>query len=402
MKVLVINAGSSSIKYSLFEEAKVLAQGLAEKIGEAASRINHEKLPGQEGNRRMVQDCKLSDHRVGLEKVVEMLTHPEVGVIRDKSEISAIGHRVVHGGEAFHRPALIDEAMLDAVRKNVPLAPLHNPANLTGIEVARSIFPDAPQVGVFDTAFHQTIPPHAFRYALPNEMYTKLRIRRYGFHGTSHMYVARKAAEMLGKKLDEVNLITLHLGNGASMAAIEKGKSVDTTMGMTPLEGLIMGTRCGDVDPAVHFYLSREAHISLDDMDNLMNKKSGMKGLTGVNDLREITEKAEKGDEAAQLALSMYTYRIKKYIGAYYAVLGTVDALVFTAGVGQNSSVIRSACCQGLGRMGIVIDEARNRAPQKQAREIQAADGDVKVFVIPTDEELEIAQQTREVLNNRK
>jgi acetate kinase len=310
-----------------------------------------------------------------------------------------VGHRVVHGGETFQAPTIIDEKVIAAIRENIPLAPLHNPPNLTGIEVARAIFPDAPQVAVFDTAFHQTIPMKAFIYAIPFELYRKDRVRRYGFHGTSHAYVAERGAHLLNKPLTDVNLITVHLGNGASMAAVEKGHSIDTTMGMTPLAGLVMGTRSGDVDPALPFFLADHLGMSLKEIDTILNKESGLKGICGSNDMREVIDKKNEGDEQARIALQVYTYRIKKYIGAYYAALGHLDGIVFTAGIGENSPEIREMCCENLNRLGIIIDRKRNRAADQGEREISAPDSKVKLLVIPTNEELRIAQETEKVIN---
>ena len=383
MKILVINTGSSSIKYQLFDLAAdvVLASGVLERIGEEAG---------------------VRDHRAGMEQIVRSLTDPGQGVIRAAAEIAAVGHRVVHGGEAFRRPVLIDEQVLAAIRQNVPLAPLHNPANLVGIEVARSLFPGVPQVAVFDTAFHQTLPPRAFRYGLPRELYERHRIRRYGFHGSSHQYVAKEAARRLGRPLAELNLITIHLGNGASITAIAKGQSVDTSMGMTPLEGLLMGTRSGDLDPSILFHLAEFFSMSVGEIHNLLNQQSGLKGICGENDMREILKRRAAGDKLAALAVEIYTYRIKKYIGAYYAVLGEVDALVFTAGVGENAPEIREQACAGLQRLGIALDPEKNAGASGSPREIQSAQSTVKVLVIPTNEELEIARQTLEVLQAGK
>ena len=323
---------------------------------------------------------------------------PAFGAVPHKDEISAVGHRVVHGGEAFRSPTVIDEAVLEAVRDNIRLAPLHNPPNLTGIEVARGLFPDAPQVAVFDTAFHQTLPRHAFQYAIPFELYEQEGIRRYGFHGTSHAYVAEQGAAFLGRPLEEMCLITAHLGNGASMAAIRNGASIDTTMGMTPLAGLVMGTRCGDVDPAVPFFLADELNMSLRQIDDLLNKQSGLKGICGSNDMREVIERYEAGDDRARTALEIYTYRIRKFIGAYFAAMGDLDAVIFTAGIGENSPEVRARCCGGLHRMGIEIDPERNRRKGRGEREISTDGSRVKILVIPTDEELRIAQETMNVL----
>ena len=402
MNILVINTGSSSIKYELFdmEHHQILASGMVEKIGEETSLLTH-KIISADGNLMEKEETgTFTDHHKGLNRIVELLIEKEHGVIQDKSEITAVGHRVVHGGEAFQSPTIIDEKVLAAIKENIPLAPLHNPPNLTGIEVSRAIFPDAPQVAVFDTAFHQTIPMKAFLYAVPFELYQKDRVRRYGFHGTSHAYVAERAAHLLSRPLSDVNLITVHLGNGASMAAVEKGNSIDTTMGMTPLAGLVMGTRSGDVDPALPFFLADHLGMSLKEIDTLLNKKSGLKGICGYNDMREILERENSGDEQARIALQVYTYRIKKYIGAYYAALGSLDAIVFTAGIGENAPEIRELSCQGLNKLGIVIDSERNRSTDKGEREINTPDSAVKILVIPTNEELRIAQETKKVVES--
>lgn len=403
MKILVINAGSSSIKYRLFEmdPRRVLVAGLAEKIGEETSRITHEVF--REGGEPLVKEDRrrIGDHKEGMARIVELLLDPEFGVIRDKSEIGAIGHRVVHGGEEFRGSVIIDDRVTDALKKNIPLAPLHNPHNLTGIEVARSLFPGVDQVGVFDTAFHQTMPEEAFLYAIPHGLYEKHKVRRYGFHGTSHAYVAERAAEYMGKPLNKLNVITVHLGNGASMTAIRNGESVDTSMGMTPLEGLVMGTRSGDVDPSIHFFLAQNLNMTPLDIDKLLNHESGLKGLCGTKDVREIYEKSGRGDERARIALKIFCYRIKKYIGAYYAVLGRLDALVFTAGIGENAPYVREMSCEGLGGLGIEVDRERNNEHKKEIREISPPGSAVKVLVIPTNEELKIAEETKRVVEGR-
>jgi acetate kinase len=400
MKILVINTGSSSIKYQLFDMVGqgILASGVAEKIGEEKGLLTHKKFLANGEIAEKVAEGRIVDHYKGLKRIVDLLVDPEQGVIEDKSEISAVGHRVVHGGETFRAPTIIDGKVIEAIKENIPLAPLHNPPNLVGIEVAKTLFPEAPQVAVFDTAFHQTIPMESFLYAIPIELYEVHRIRRYGFHGTSHAYVAEKAAEFMGSPLNELNLITIHLGNGASMAAIKKGRSVDTTMGMTPLAGLVMGTRSGDVDPALPFFLVEHLGISVKEIDDLLNKQSGLKGICGSNDMREVMEKKDAGDGKAKLALDIYTYRIKKYIGAYFAVLESLDAIVFTAGVGENSPFIRERCSQGLHKLGIEIDSERNNQTQEGIREISPPGSQVKVLVVPTDEELQIAQDTKRVL----
>ena len=394
MRILVLNSGSSSIKYKLFDmtDRSILASGLVERIGEEPSSLKHQARSAQGEMAETCRTGRVSDHREGMRWIVEALSGSRAG--QGEAELAGIGHRIVHGGEDFTEPTLIDEKVLAVIRQNVPLAPLHNPANLIGIEVSLEAVPNLPQVAVFDTAFHQSIPPQAFHYALPREMYDRYRVRRYGFHGTSHRCVARQAATYVGRPLESLNLITLHLGNGASAAAIEKGRCVDTSMGMTPLEGLIMGTRCGDLDPAVHFYLFRETGRSPEDLDSLLNKESGLKGICGTNDMREVLQKAEAGDERAALAIEMYGYRVKKYIGAYTAVLGRVDALVFTAGIGEHSSEVRECCCRGLAGLGIVLDPEKNRRPCDPPFDVQSAESRVRILVIRTDEELEIAEQT--------
>jgi len=400
MKILVINTGSSSIKYELFDMKRhqILASGMAEKIGEATSRLIHKSIKDDGKLTQKEEEGTFSDHHQGLNRIVELLTDKKHGVIQNKSEITAVGHRVVHGGEAFQSPTTIDEKVIAAIKKNIPLAPLHNPPNLTGIEVSRTIFPDAPQVAVFDTAFHQTIPIKAFIYAIPFELYQKDRVRRYGFHGTSHAYVAERAAHLLNRTLSDLNLVTIHLGNGASMAAIEKGSSIDTTMGMTPLAGLVMGTRSGDVDPALPFFLADHLGMNLKEIDTILNKKSGLKGMCGSNDMREVLDKKKRGDKQAEIALQVYTYRIKKYIGAYYAALGHLDGIVFTAGIGENSPEIREMCCENLNKLGIIIDPKRNQMAEKGEREISTTGSPVKILVIPTNEELRIAQETKKVI----
>jgi len=395
MKILVINTGSSSIKYQLFDMADetVLATGMAERIGSDAGTLSH-TATATDGTPKTIKITETLDHGRGLARIADLLTDKTHGVIKDTADIAAVGHRVVHGGETFQDPRIIDQDVLDEIEKNTPLAPLHNPANLTGIRVAVSVFPNATQVAVFDTAFHQTLPRQAFMYALPRKLYDTHRVRRYGFHGTSHAFVAGRAAAFLNTPLDRLNLITLHLGNGASAAAIRNGKCVDTSMGLTPLEGLVMGTRAGDTDPAVPVFLSRHLDMSLDEIDALFNRQSGLKGLCGENDMRIVLKKAAAGDDPARLALDVYTYRIKKYIGAYTAVLGRMDALVFTGGIGENASVIRERCCKDLSGLGIEIDSVRNQDKKDRPRQISPKNTAVAVLVVPTDEELEIARQT--------
>lgn len=401
MKVLVINSGSSSIKYQLFDmrDRKVMANGLLEQIGENESHLKHQTLNSQGGMADIAKKQPVKNHQEGFRLISNVLN--ATGAVKNPNKLYAIGHRVVHGGDRFRNPTLINKDVIDTIRELIPLAPLHNPPNLLGIEVAAEIAPDVPQVAVFDTAFHQTIPPQAYRYALPGELYTQHRVRRYGFHGTSHYYVAKQAAVHLNRPIEDLNLITLHLGNGASVAAVQGGRSIDTSMGMTPLEGLIMGTRCGDIDPAIIFYLQRKTGQSSDEIDSLLNKASGLKGICGINDMRQIVELAQSGNTDAQLAIDMYCYRVRKYIGSYFAALGQVDALVFTGGIGENAAAIRAGACDNLSRLGIKIDQEKNNQNPKKIIEIQTASSSVKVLVIPTNEELEIAIQTRACIENR-
>ena len=394
MKILVLNSGSSSIKYRLFDmTAKtVLASGVIEQIGEAGSRLIHHNRNRNGEMEEIVTAETVADHRQGFQLMEAVLG--ESGAVQDNKELFGIGHRVVHGGEEFKEPTLIDKKIIDTIRRLIPLAPLHNPANLLGIEVAMQSAPQVPQVAVFDTAFHQSIPVHAFRYAIPQDLYEAHHVRRYGFHGTSHYYVAKQAAKLMQRPLKTLNLISLHLGNGASATAVKGGISIDTSMGMTPLEGLIMGTRCGDIDPAIIFYLKRKTGLARDAVESILNKQSGLKGICGVNDMRQIEELARDGNSRAQLAIEMVCYRIKKYIGAYCAVLGRLDALVFTAGIGEKSPLIRACSCQGLAHLGIAVDPDKNNRKSKEAFEIQTESSTVKILVIPTNEELEIAEQT--------
>ncbi len=400
MKILVINTGSSSIKYQLFdmERHRILASGVAEKIGEDISVLTHWNVSAKGEDVAKVEEGVIADHHEGMNRILSLLIDQKHGVVGDKSEISAVGHRVVHGGEAFHSPTIIDESVIAAIKENIPLAPLHNPSNLMGIEVAGAIFPDSPQVAVFDTAFHQTMPMESYLYAIPFELYEKHRIRRYGFHGTSHAYVAERAAEYLVRPLDELNLISIHLGNGASMAALKNGISVDTTMGMTPLAGLVMGTRSGDIDPALTFFLADQLRMSVKEIDDLLNKNSGLKGICGSNDMREVLRKKDAGDDRAEIALKLYCYRIRKYIGAYFAALGSLNAIVFTAGIGENSPYIRERCCQGLHKLGIEIDVEMNNKGSKEIREISLEGSETRILVVPTNEELKIAQETEKVI----
>ncbi|MGB7933281.1 MAG: acetate kinase [Gammaproteobacteria bacterium] len=397
MNILVINSGSSSVKYQILDlaDGTVLTGGSLERIGEAESRLSHYWQDASGARREITRRGPVPDHAHAFEQIAAVMRESGAS---GQFALDAIGHRVVHGGERFRGPTRIDAEVVEALRALSPLAPLHNPPNLTGIEVCLRLYPQVPQVAVFDTAFHQTLPVHAFRYAVPDAWYRGHHVRRYGFHGTSHAYVARQAAAHLQQPLDSLRLITLHLGNGASAAAIQSGHCVDTSMGLTPLEGLMMGTRSGDIDPAILIYLNRETGIDLEDLDYQLNQESGLKGVCGVNDMREAQRLAASGDERARLAIDMYCYRIRKYIGAYYAVLGHLDALVFTAGIGENSPPIRKQSCAGLERFGIRIDDTRNAQAGAGVCDIQAEDASVRVLVVPTNEELEIARQTHSCL----
>lgn len=392
MRILVINSGSSSIKFLLFHmpDETVEARGVVEKIGEDAGR-----LTCRIGGDRVEIEESIPDHADGLRLIVRTLTDAEHGGLADIHEIGAVGHRVVHGGEAFAKTVPITDEVVAALEDHVELAPLHNPPNLLGIRVAREILPEVPQVGVFDTAFHQTIPEHAYLYAVPPELYEENRVRRYGFHGTSHRFVARRAAEILGRRPEEANLITCHLGNGCSITAIRGGESVDTSMGLTPLEGLMMGTRSGDVDPALPSYLHRVRGMKLKEIDALLNKQSGLLGVSGVsNDVRTVLDACEEGNERALRAIEMYCYRVKKYVGAYTAVLGEVAAVVFTAGVGENSAVVREKTLEGMAPLGYELDSERNREAVGREMDIATENSAIRILVVPTNEELLIARDT--------
>ncbi|MGW2544037.1 acetate kinase [Kitasatospora sp. NPDC001574] len=388
-RVLVLNAGSSSVKYQLIDmlDGARLASGLVERIGEAGGRLVHTPRGGAE--RESVQ--AFPDHGAGLKAVAEELAADGLGL--DSPELAAIGHRVVHGGLRFTEPTVITDDVLREIRRLIPVAPLHNPANITGIEVARALRPDLPQVAVFDTAFHASMPEHAARYAVDKEVADRHRVRRYGFHGTSHQYVSRATARLLGKDPAEVNVIVLHLGNGASASAVAGGRCVDTSMGLTPLEGLVMGTRSGDIDAGVVFHLHRVGGLSIDEIDDLLNRRRGLLGLCGDNDMREIMRRSEEGDEDARLAFDAYIHRLRKYIGGYYAVLGRVDAIAFTAGVGENAAPVRAAATAGLDGLGIAVDPELNSVRSREPRLISPEYARVAVAVVPTDEELEIARQ---------
>ncbi|HUI86027.1 MAG TPA: acetate kinase [Nitrososphaerales archaeon] len=395
MRVLVLNCGSSSIKYELMDmdNGKSLARGTIAKIGEHGSYIEHES-----GNTKIRNEVKVANHEAGFKIMMSHLMAGKGRVIKDASEVSAVGHRVVHGGEGFSDSILIDDGVIRKIRECIPLAPLHNPHNLAGIEAARKYFPKIPHVAVFDTAFHQTLPQKAFTYPIPYEMYEKFRVRRYGFHGTSCRYVSARAAELLGRPIDSLRMVVCHLGNGVTLDAIRNGKSVETSMGLTPTEGLMMGTRSGDVDPGVVYYLSTAAGLSLERIYDILNRESGLLGVSGVsNDMREVIEQAKKGNPRCKLAVEMFAHRLKKYVGAYAAVLGGIDALVFTAGIGVNSPLIREKACSGLSFMGLELDRAKNRAAIGREADISGSDSRVRVLVIPTDEEKMIALDTVEV-----
>lgn len=395
MRVIVVNSGSSSIKYEVFalDDCSTLVDGLLERIGTRNARFKRRWLTDSGHWEEMEETRPIADHHEGFRFLLDAaVRYPTTRVA--PGAFFGFGHRVVHGGEVFHEPVIVDDEVVRRIKDLIPLAPLHNPANVAAIEALRLIRPDVPNVAVFDTAFHQSMPPKAFRYALPHELYREHHVRRYGFHGTSHRYVAGEAARYLGLPEDYANLITLHLGNGASATAVQGGRSIDTSMGLTPLEGLIMGTRCGDLDPAVHFYISRKTGRSFEELEAMMNKESGLKGICGTNDMREIQRRSADGDARAQLAFEMFCYRIRKYIGSYSAALGRVDAIVFTGGIGENSAPVRRECCDGLTNLGVVLDHRRNEEDWSGLHEIQREDSPVKILVIPTDEEREIARQT--------
>ena len=392
MNILVINAGSSSLKYQLLnpETQQVLAKGLCERIG-----IDGKFTYKPEGKQAVKEaDVAMPTHNEAIKAVLDALVDKDNGVIGSMKEIDAVGHRVVHGGEKFAKSVLINGEVMAAIEECNPLAPLHNPANIIGIKACQALMPDTPMVAVFDTAFHQTMPAEAYMYALPYEYYEKDKVRRYGFHGTSHKYVTQRAAAMLGKPLEELKLISCHLGNGSSIAAVDGGKSVDTSMGFTPLAGLPMGTRCGDIDAGILQYLMNKYGMDIDKMLNVLNKKSGVEGLSCVSsDFRDLETAAEKGDQKAALAQKKFAYEVRKYVGAYAAAMGGVDAVIFTAGVGENDKTIRSMVCEGLEYMGLKLDEAANDVRGKETV-ISAADSKVKVLLIPTNEELMIAIDT--------
>lgn len=398
MNVFVINSGSSSIKYQLIRmpEATVVCSGLIDRIGQEGASIHHKAfIMGSEHSKK--ESLPIKDHAAGLTEVSRLLTDPEIGVISNPKEIEAVGHRVVHGGESFSKTMTITQEVKEKIKKLFPLAPLHNPPNYLGIEVAEQIFTTAKQVAVFDTAFHQTMPPVAYRIAIPKEFYDQHGIRAYGFHGTSHKYVSEKAIDYLQKK--DSKIITIHLGNGCSMSAVRDGVCVDTTMGLGPMNGLIMGTRTGDIDQSIIFHLVNQLEYSLNDVNTILNKKSGMLGLTGYSDMRDVKAVYHKGNKEAILAYEMYAYHIKKYIGSYTAVLNGLDAIVFTAGVGENDPLTRSLTSKNLEYLGLHLDETKNNLGGKGIFEINTKDSPVKILVVPTNEELEIARQCYALLS---
>ena len=389
MNILVVNSGSSPLKFQVIEMPSQLVKcvGLIERIGMKDAIFIHEK-----GTKKHTEVLSILNHEIGLKKVAETLMNKNLGVIKSVDEIKAVGHRVVHGGSKFSSTVIATKEVKDTIRELFDLAPLHNPANLTGIEIAETIFPYAKQIVVFDTAFHQTMPREAYQYAIPNSYLENTNIRAYGFHGTSHKYVSEKAIKYLGEK--SKNIITIHLGNGCSMSAIKEGKSIENSLGFGPMNGLVMGTRSGDIDQSVILFLMKKLNKSVDKVNDLLQKESGMKGLTGFSDLREVSEKAEKGNENCQNALKLAAYRIKKYIGAYTAALNGLDAIVFTAGIGENSSLMRKMSTENLNCFGIELDEQKNKIRSKEIREIQKVSAKVKILIIPTNEEIEIAKQS--------
>ncbi|HHV73552.1 acetate kinase [Thermoanaerobacterium sp. PSU-2] len=400
MKILIINCGSSSLKYQLIEstDGNVLAKGLAERIG-----INDSLLTHNANGEKIKIKKDMKDHKDAIKLVLDALVNSDYGVIKDMSEIDAVGHRVVHGGESFTSSVLINDEVLKTITDCIELAPLHNPANIEGIKACQQIMPNVPMVAVFDTAFHQTMPDYAYLYPIPYEYYTKYRIRRYGFHGTSHKYVSNRAAEILNRPIEDLKIITCHLGNGSSIAAVKYGKSIDTSMGFTPLEGLAMGTRSGNIDPSIISYLMEKENISAEEVVNILNKKSGVYGISGISsDFRDLEDAAFKnGDERAQLALNVFTYRVKKTIGAYAAAMGGVDAIVFTAGVGENGPEIREFILDGLEFLGFSLDKEKNKVRGKETI-ISTPNSKVSVMVVPTNEEYMIAKDTEKIVKSIK
>ncbi len=398
MKIFVLNCGSSSVKYKLYdmEGEQVLAEGRVERVGQENATITHQST----GKEKVSKTMPILEHTVAISETLKLLIHPEHGCIDSLEAIDAVGHRVVHGGESFSESVLINEETKEILDSLAELAPLHNPANVMGIRAAEKLMPQTPQVAVFDTAFHSTMPPHAFLYAIPFNLYQKHKVRRYGFHGTSHQYVTERVAAMMERDIKELKIVSCHLGNGASIAAVSGGQSVDTSMGFTPLEGLMMGTRSGDIDPGAIFYLMKTYDLSLHEVDSLLNKHSGLYGIAGASDMRDIEKGISEDDRLSKLAFDMYEYRIRKYIGAYIAAMGGIDAIVFTAGIGENTPALRSKICQNLSYLGIIIDDELNQQ-RGQDLEISTSDSAVKVFVIPTDEEVMIARDTAAIVGKK-
>lgn len=397
MKILVLNCGSSSIKYALYnmDDKSVMTSGGAERVGLDGAFVKVKLANGEK--KQIMHD--IPEHTEGVKFIFSLLTDPEIGVIKDLKEIDAVGHRMVHGGEKFNQSVVLTDEVLKTFEECSDLAPLHNPANLKGVNAVKELMPGLPQVGVFDTAFHQTMPDYAYMYAIPYELYEKYGIRRYGFHGTSHRYVSKRACEFLGVNYDDQHIITCHIGNGGSVAAVKHGKCIDTSMGLTPLEGVMMGTRSGDIDGGAIAFIQKKLGLDADGISNLLNKKSGVQGITGISsDMREIDAAAENGDKKAVLALEMYNYRIKKYVGAYAAAMGGADIIVFTAGVGENQSSMRAAVCENMEWMGVKLDEEKNAKVRGVEAIISTDDSPVTVVVIPTDEELVIATDTMSLL----
>ncbi len=397
----MLNCGSSSVKYKLInvDDKKTLAEGGVEKIGIPGSFLKF-RLP--DGSKKVIEEV-IPDHRKAIMDILNILTDPTYGCISSFKEIDAVGHRVVHGGEKFNKSVLINDEVIEKIKECYDVAPLHNPVNMAGIDAITELMPGVPQVAVFDTAFHQTMPAEAYMYALPYELYTKYSVRRFGFHGTSHRYVARRVCDFLGVPYENQRIITCHIGNGGSITAVKDGKSIDTSMGLTPVEGLMMGTRVGDVDPGALTFIMDKEHLDTKQLSNLINKKSGVLGISGISsDMRDIDAAIAEGNERAKLALDMYIYRIIKYIGAYTAVLNGVDIIVFTGGVGENQQPLRKAVCEHLSYLGVKIDDAVNASSRGEEKVISVADSKVKVVVIPTDEELMIARDTEAIVNGRQ
>lgn len=397
MNILVINAGSSSLKYQLINmvTSEVLAKGLCERIGIKASQLKHSPLDKD----AIIIKKDMKDHSAAINMVIEALISPEHGVIKSMGEIIAVGHRVVHGGEFFSGSVLINAEVMDAIKSCFDLAPLHNPANYIGIEACEKVMPGVPQVAVFDTAFHQTMPKSTFLYALPYEYYQKYKVRKYGFHGTSHKYVAQRAAQILGKPIEELKLITVHLGNGSSVAAVKNGKSVDTSMGFTPLAGVVMGTRCGTIDPAIVPFLMKKENLTTDEIDDIMNKKSGVLGISGVSsDFRDLEAAANEGNSRAQMALDIFIYSVKNFVASYAAQMGGADAIIFTAGIGENNGMMRGKIVEGMEFMGVKVNNDLNLSTRSVEMDVSCADATIKTLVIPTNEELMIAIETKRLV----